>query len=460
MKHPDTSSATSNQPALRAAVIIIHGIGNQRPMHTLKEFVRGLYSTRTPAIRWHSKPDRISGEYELRRLNVVEKEVDPGEIHAETDFYEFYWQHLLQGTTRMGVLRWICELGLRRRLPRRLNRYRWVAILTVSVLATLLVAILDWLVGYTWHSPAFAYGLAAVVALACGAGIWLSKPVLADIIGDAARYLDNRPENIGARRAIREAGLALLRGLHDEHEQRYQRVVVVGHSLGSVIAYDLLTWFWQERHALVKPTPDHAELISTVYDRNALAPQPADSAEAVAGPMTPEAWQERQYRQWCEHTARGLPWLITDLITLGSPLTYVESLVTRDLNEFTSGRLSREFPTCPPDNVLDEQDRRLNRRYDVKVADDVETRRIRILNHAALFEVTRWTNLYFRGDLIGGPLGPRFGKALNDQEIDVDGRWSRFPGSHTKYWRAAGDAYQLREIWAALRLVSRGIAHS
>jgi hypothetical protein len=206
-----------------------------------------------------------------------------------------------------------------------------VAILTVSVLAALLVAFLDWLVGYTWHSTAFVSGLAAFVALACGAWIWLSKPVLADIIGDAARYLDNRPENIGARRAIREAGLALLRGLHDEREQRYQRVVVVGHSLGSVIAYDLLTWFWQERHALVKLTPDHAELIPTVYDRNAPAPRPADSAEAVAGPMTPEAWQERQFDNGSSTSPRAT---VADRFDhLGQSLTYAESLVTRDLNE-------------------------------------------------------------------------------------------------------------------------------
>jgi hypothetical protein len=116
---------------------------------------------------------------------------------------------------------------------------------------------------------------------------------------------------------------------------------------------------------------------------------------------------------------------------------------------------------CPPPDAWDEQDRRLNRKYDIKVADDrVETNHIRILHHAALFEVTRWTNLYFRGDLIGGPLARRFGKALNDHEIDVHCRWSRFPGSHTKYWRAAGEAYQLREIRAALRLVSGGVAKS
>ncbi len=471
MKLPHSSSATSDQPALRTAVIVIHGIGNQRPMHTLKEFVHGLYSTRNPEIRWHSKPDRISGEYELRRLNVPERELGQDAAHAETDFYEFYWQHLLQGTTRTGVLLWVIGLAVRRRLPKRLNQIRWATILLASFLALLLVTLLAWLlVGWASHSKAFMYGLAAVVALACGAWILLSRRVLADIIGDAARYLDNRPENIAARRAIREAGLALLRGLHDEREQRYQRVVVVGHSLGSVIAYDLLTWFWQERHALVRLAPGHPETISTVYDRDAPvarsraadiasgpSPRPVGLAEAVAEMKTPDEWQARQYGQWHQHTARGLPWLITDLITLGSPLTYVESLVTRDLNEFRAGRLSREFPRCPPASALDEQDRRLNRKYVFRSADDEpETKRIRILHHAALFEVTRWTNLYFRGDLIGGPLAHRFGKALKDQEIAVDVRWSRFPGSHTRYWRADGEAYQLHEIWAALRLVSRG----
>jgi hypothetical protein len=63
-------------------------------------------------------------------------------------------------------------------------------------------------------------------------------------LGDAARYLSPRPRNIALRQKIRSEGLKLFRSLHASGE--YDRIVVVGHSLGSVIGYDLITHLWQE----------------------------------------------------------------------------------------------------------------------------------------------------------------------------------------------------------------------
>ena len=69
-----------------------------------------------------SKPDRISDTLELRRLSVRPGTYNNGnfELRDETDFYELYWQHLMQGTTSRPVLEWAlyllvhpCELNLR-----------------------------------------------------------------------------------------------------------------------------------------------------------------------------------------------------------------------------------------------------------------------------------------------------------------------------------------------------------
>ena len=80
----------------RQAVVIIHGIGEQRPMDTLWGFVSGVWSKRLA----HSKPDRISPTLELRRLSVpsVSAEWRPGQP-VSTDFYELYWAHLMSGTS-------------------------------------------------------------------------------------------------------------------------------------------------------------------------------------------------------------------------------------------------------------------------------------------------------------------------------------------------------------------------
>jgi surfactin synthase thioesterase subunit len=52
---------------------------------------------------------------------------------------------------------------------------------------------------------------------------------------------------------ILRGGVALLRNLHEQRDERgdevkyrYGRVILVGHSLGSVIAYDILRHYWVE----------------------------------------------------------------------------------------------------------------------------------------------------------------------------------------------------------------------
>src|SRR5207342_3016813 len=64
-------------------------------------------------------------------------------------------------------------------------------------------------------------------------------------------YLDVDPKNVARRYAILRGGIKLLQKLHEDHDEgkagikyRYGRVVLVGHSLGSVIAYDILRHYW------------------------------------------------------------------------------------------------------------------------------------------------------------------------------------------------------------------------
>jgi hypothetical protein len=60
----------------KQAVVLIHGIGEQRPMETLRNFVRSVWIEgdqlkhpyATPGL-W-SKPDDVSESFELRRLTT------------------------------------------------------------------------------------------------------------------------------------------------------------------------------------------------------------------------------------------------------------------------------------------------------------------------------------------------------------------------------------------------------
>ena len=67
----------------KQAVLIIHGIGNQRPMDTLRQFVRTVWSEDTSLHRDHaqaagmwSKPYPLSQNFELRRLTTAENKAD------------------------------------------------------------------------------------------------------------------------------------------------------------------------------------------------------------------------------------------------------------------------------------------------------------------------------------------------------------------------------------------------
>src|SRR5579864_2671160 len=55
-------------------------------------------------------------------------------------------------------------------------------------------------------------------------------------LGDAARYFRASPGNVLVRREIRKQAVDMLDALHKSGN--YDRVVVVAHSLGTVVAYD------------------------------------------------------------------------------------------------------------------------------------------------------------------------------------------------------------------------------
>ncbi len=71
----------------RQAVVVIHGIGEQRPMDT-SAVVRGggAAGAARDRVKFLSVPDRMSESFELRKLVAPQTRSRP-----ITDFYEYYW---------------------------------------------------------------------------------------------------------------------------------------------------------------------------------------------------------------------------------------------------------------------------------------------------------------------------------------------------------------------------------
>lgn len=220
---------------MKQAVLLIHGIGEQKPMDTLRSFVGALLGQgKGGKDAYWSKPDPMSELFELRRLQAVGR--------PTTHFYEYYWAYNVEGTKIFAVVRWLIGLIFRsgRNVPASTKALWWlsrtlVAVVVISALLGIPTQLRAWFTTQT------AFG---AVWLAVVGGAAMLQVVVMSYLGDAARYLSPRPANIRLRHAIRSEGMKLLRTLHERGE--YDRIIVVGHSLGSVIGYDLITHLWQE----------------------------------------------------------------------------------------------------------------------------------------------------------------------------------------------------------------------
>lgn len=421
---------------MRQAVVIIHGIGEQKPMSTLRGFVDTLVKyeaserikkgeiTEYKKNYW-SKPDQVSDSYELRRLVLAGEKRRP-----TTDFYEYYWAFNMQGTNIGHIIPWFKTLLLKWpwQVPKRLFLvwfFSWI--LTLGIVAGVLIFFSN-----ADENP-FGEGLKGKAYSLLGTTILIGlQRTLIGYIGDAARYLTPNPSNIRERQAIRHEGIALLKKLHepDENgEKQYDRIVVVGHSLGSVIAYDIITYLWTYYNQTYGPDKGvdskYFDAVKEAADQLEAAIQDKQRDELVA--QLRDIFRERQMDCWKALRAAENPWLITDLITLGSPLAHGAFLLSENEEDFKERKQERELLTCPP---LVEQDKYYywslkSQRY--------------FLHHAAAFAPTLWTNIYYPGDFIGGPLGKAMGLGIKDVEASYEGGLqsiiSQFsPVTHISYW--------------------------
>jgi hypothetical protein len=470
---PVAKQPISNFP--RQAIVVIHGMGEQSPMDTIKGFVRTAWEVSTdltpnglpnPA-EVLSLQDARTGSLEIRRMTTWPSIPTATFVEGvRSDFYELYWADLSGGSTWRQVQDWIAELLLRNpftNVPRKVFLawiLLWAMVLTVILLAVATALpenaslgsfnlwdcpLLKWLHGFqTWQ-----LGLATA---ALGATIHI---FIVPSFGRVVRYTRAKPANIAARKNIRERGLALLSELH---KGDYERIIIVGHSLGSILGYELISYFWEmrpESHIFVEGTPEFDALRDLERAIADVASPTSPSPSAIAGYHEAQTAFARQLR------SRPIPvgdaadtrWLITDFVTLGSPLSHAEFLMATSAENLRRRQQYREYPVSPP--LRDELDPYLATRAKQAgfLIDPLRpqllgfpfgTRQEWRLRHGTPFAAVRWTNIYdparlvIFGDLISGPVAPIFGPAI----VDVDLRALRGQSwrlTHTRYWTLPKD---------------------
>jgi len=118
---------------------------------------------------------------------------------------------------------------------------------TSTLLTGSLVALLGIGTGYLFHVDLGQYVRPVLnehvaFALAAFAIARIMQLFLADFVGDVAVYVnvDAKARNYAARRAILNGAASAITRILKDKMRAYEQVIVAGHSLGSVIAYDSL----------------------------------------------------------------------------------------------------------------------------------------------------------------------------------------------------------------------------
>lgn len=422
------AASTGGEAAVlpKTAVLLIHGMGEQRPMATLWGFVDALWSKDPDMVegyngKIYAKPDRINDSFDLRRVTTRYWKDEP---RRRVDFFEYYWAHMMRDNSVKSTIEWIFGLFFRRpsSVPPGL-RMIWLAGLAFLIAAIGLfgaAALPTDLAEALFDKPILlALGIASTLG-----GLFAAR-WLAPVAGDAARYFSPTPDNVEARQKIMRAGVEVIEKLTRSGD--YDRIIVVGHSLGSAIGLDILyqafarvapdDWARAHRqnaadHALLALEKAAARLENTGSDADKAAYRTCQRTYAAA---LREGWKKGQ-----------APWLVSDFVTLGSPLSKANVLIAHDQPSFDLLADRRQMPTCPPKLEQEKPPRFSFLQGGVAIP-----------HFAAVFAPTLWTNIYFPsrliafGDIISGPVAPLFGPAVRDIRMPMIGLRFR----HNDYWR-------------------------
>ncbi|WP_143484351.1 hypothetical protein [Pseudoalteromonas piscicida] len=454
----------------KQAVVVIHGMGEQRPMTTIRAFVNNIWK-KDPKIKsphFWNKPSSVSESLEQRKLTTNSPETEANNKVQRTDFYEYYWAHHTNNTKWEHFIGWLktllyCWPWRYKDHPNTLQPL-WFILISLPVVIWLLGDYLIYGINYEVENiPIVVTSLAVVAEVGFLILLFNLSRFMLRYFGDVARYVRAEPANIQIRQAIRQGGIELLEKIHQSGE--YDRIVLVGHSLGSIIAYDILNHLWARHnkfphtdgeHTHTTPLSPHA--LELIHQLEKLA------INCGTEDFDQNAYHSLQYELFCElrEKDKNHNWLISDFITLGSPLTYTDILLYEDKLEFNKRKLDRESPTSPP---VPEKEH-----WYYYINDSA------YLHHGAVFSSVRWTNIFMPhyymiyGDFISGPVSKNFSYQHTDltnliidppqnlfkspiKEVCLDYTQVKNGFTHSEYWQHSEISnFHLIELRKALRL--------
>jgi pimeloyl-ACP methyl ester carboxylesterase len=275
----------------KTAVLTIHGIGQQKPLETIDEFSRGLIKTFNESehnflknnffVRHHIKPNIKStdGVRNLIRFADIKKE-KPGYI----DVFEFYWANLTEKKASLtDIQNWLRRTAAGSRKSFRFIQQKIQAEKNLMMKSEnqamqegqyvmrmakdkmevkemyrdseqylfKLTALLNrWLWLQIWSKKIFEYikrnlpgfgALGVIIEPVFERLLMMSNTFIMDYMGDVTVYttIDDKSEHYNIRQKILNGAVDNIISLLEDDD--YEQVIVAGHSLGSVIAYNAMS---------------------------------------------------------------------------------------------------------------------------------------------------------------------------------------------------------------------------
>jgi hypothetical protein len=263
------------------AFIIIHGVGSTTPFQTCDSFVRGFYNVLKKKEEYKNK--NISVEHKIKQrkdwsgidIPWVQNYISMSlpEKNEVIDFYEYFWDiymvhearfaeaYKMLSTASKGAKRFYKRLDKNKSELGKYGRKTKFGFGEVEFrptgyfrllgpIFTFLSVVLPYIPGALWLLDKIAGTQFPIIKQVFASFSMLMKEPVPDFIGDVVRYLDLDPrsEHHETRRRIINGALDELRELMKG--DRYNRIIVAGHSLGSVIAYDALNRVVQETNVV------------------------------------------------------------------------------------------------------------------------------------------------------------------------------------------------------------------
>ena len=373
--------------------MVIHGIGEQRPMDTITDFVRAVWETDPdvcrngkplPAETW-SKPDVRTGSLELRRITTRESTPTPAFPRgARSDFYELYWADLSAGSTWDEVRSWVAGL---------LCRNPFTSVPRDVMLAWIALWVLcpgDPRLACRKRAAEGRHDLSNPIPRAFG-------HCLSCFGGRRGSWPQSLPFWPGSRTAslfpMRDAWCA-IRGRRRTTLPRARTFGNEGSRCSTNCIGKIISASSSSATASVRSWPMILSVTSGQGATRAARSLKARQNSRRCGGSSSLSWRLRRRprtrrsphfvrRNRTSHGFFGSArrpranepdarWLITDLVTLGSPLAHADFLLAKSAKEMDERILHREFPTCPPvREVLDNWSLDAARKTDLPL-DDTE----------------------------------------------------------------------------------------